>query len=151
MKKIIIVTIRYNDLIINQSSNIEMISFNNSFKKKFILSEISYLNQDIDWDDLYMDVIYFTIEVTDKYGFKDILYAFNFRIEDSNIIEGNIILNGIPIINYDANNYNQHVIDILTGWSKNVDLEFLSLNQEEKLAYNSCCRIWNGGTNELNE
>lgn len=147
---IILINVRYNDLIIIKASNITMISFNNSFEKKFILDEISYFNKDIDWESFYMDIVNFTIEIINKSDEKELLYDFNFRIDDSGIVEDKATVNGIPIIEYDANNYNQHVIDIFAIWSKNNVVDFLNLDKEEKKAYNSCCRIWNYATNKLN-
>ncbi|MEJ5104993.1 hypothetical protein [Chryseobacterium sp. MYb328] len=144
------VSVKYNDLMICKALQIKMESFNHSFEKIFVLNEISYVSKDIDWDDFYMNIVYFSIEVTDQYGNEEVLYDFHFRIEDAAATEDCITARGIPIMRYDGNNYNQYVIDILSAWSKNQEIDFLSLDQDKKDAYCSSCRIWNSGTDKLN-
>lgn len=145
------VSVKYNDMIICRASQIKMESFNNSFEKIFILNEVSYVNKDIDWDDFYMDMMYFIIEVINQHEDKQLLYDFHFRVEDAAVMGDRITARGIPIIRYDGNNYNQYVIDILIAWSKNQKIDFLNLDQDKKRAYCSCCRIiWDGGADQLN-
>lgn len=150
MSNVFTVSIKYNDLMICKASQIKMESFNHSFEKIFVLSATSYVSKDIDWDDFYMDIVYFSIEVTDPYGNKELLHDFHFRIEDATATEDRITARGIPIMRYDGNNYDQYVIDIFSAWSKNQEIDFLNLDQDEKEAYCSCCRIWNWGTDKLN-
>ncbi|GEM_PF-6902836 len=137
------IIIKYEDLVIIESSSIKMTSFSNSFGKEFILENILFLSKEIDWDTFYMQIIRFTIEIIDSDGDKEVVYNFTFRIEDSVLTEDKIVLIGIPIIDYNGDNYNQYIIDILMLWSKNIQADFLNLDEDLKKAYNSCCRIWN--------
>ncbi|WP_267401521.1 MULTISPECIES: hypothetical protein [unclassified Chryseobacterium] len=74
------IIIKYEDLVIIESSSIKMTSFSNSFGKEFILENILFLNEEIDWDTFYMQIIHFTIEIKNGDGYKDVLYDFDFRI-----------------------------------------------------------------------
>ncbi|KPE49004.1 hypothetical protein [Chryseobacterium indologenes] len=143
------VTIKYDNQLFIKSAYIKMVSFNKSFEKKFILDKILYINKDIDWENFYMDIVYFIIETIDINGNEELLYNFKFRVENLSIVKNRVTATGIPIIDYDGNNYNQNVIDILTEWEKNIEIDFFNLNNEAKLAYNYCCRLWNW-TNKLN-
>ncbi|HBV17306.1 hypothetical protein [Chryseobacterium carnipullorum] len=144
------IKIKNEEDILVESSNIRMYPVENRFSKKFILKDCSYL-KDIEKVFIDFDFVFFIIEVLNKHNESAIMYSFNFRIEDFKINQNNIHLLGVPIIDYDANNYDQNVIDIFMKWSEDKVIPFLSLDDDYKKSYNYSCLIWSGAPDEFND
>lgn len=96
-----------------------------------------------------VDFVYFIIEITNKYNEKEILYDFNFRLEDFKKNKDKIQLLGTPIIDYDSGNYDQYVVETFMRWKKGEIISFLNLNVEYKKSYNYSCLVWSGVPREF--
>ncbi|WP_336960241.1 hypothetical protein [Chryseobacterium contaminans] len=145
------VQIKNNNIKILESNNIKMSSIKNKFSKKFILTNCIYYKNNIEQIFIDFDFVYFVIEITNKYDEKEVLYTFNLRIEDFIINQGNVQLLGIPIIDFDAKNYDQNVVDFFMKWENGEIISFLDLNTECKKSYNYSCLMWSGVPRKLNK
>jgi len=141
------VKITYNENIIAESSQINMISIYSTFTKLFYLNNCFYLDEKLENNYFNIDIVHCSIEIENKFNERILLYNFNFRTDDFKIEKSNIILEGLPMIDYDTSNYDQNVIDVFTKWNNNEKIYFLGLNEEVKYSYNYCCLFWSGVPN----
>ncbi|WP_426480573.1 hypothetical protein [Chryseobacterium sp. R2ACT005] len=145
------VQVKNNNIKILESFNIKMNSIKDKFSKKFILTNCVYSKNNIEQIFIDSDFVYFVIEIINKYNEKDILYTFNFRIEDFSINQENVQLLGIPIIDFDARDYDQNVVDFFMKWGNGEIISFLDLSAKCKNSYNYSCLMWSGVPSKLNK